>query len=773
MTRTIPMVALIILLITPSMAQDQQGRPFDLDDAETNLALGKPYLYSSVPSYRLTTNATDLQDLTDGTLTSRKDDRIWFDATAVAWSGDPNVNIQLDLGQVEPIKEIGIRLLGGAEQGGLKFPNQVIVLVSDDAVQWRQVAAFDRLSDADLQAFGVPPEEGVAYTHPLRFRDLRAAGRYVGIVIHGQTSFIASDEMWVFRGDHQPADATLGTPYQGEFLVHQFTPGGVTAFFPKSRIFACDTIQSFQTLQGYDNRPEETNGKACDLIIDLPEGVTLRRWLLNPRFGGSTVDEFEMTTVEDDTGTFTRCIVPTRGVYITEWGTLFFATDRQDGWTGTVRLGCRWDGGMQEPESYTIEAVHVEPVERFEQLHISMAWMAQQFWSKWPDFLGSYKACGFNSVPIFPRYAKPDDAALFASIEQARAMGLDIVNNSSPLHAVQGQIKEHPEVACQLPAGPSNWLCPSYRGELWQQEVELVAQRYSWTKAEWFFYDCEVFTGWYGGSRKGNDEAQSCSRCSADSEGFVGTWDEFISNQGAEFYRAVDARIREIAPDAQFQAGAYGVLPERIYHDVWDWKTLYPELHQFAMPSLYGFRPADIGDAIRRNRLLLTRSDIIPWLQPGDLGEMPAETLRCILLETLLNGARGAAYYTSAGFDGADMRAVSQVVAMLKPVEQMIIEGSPLFGPADATALSTLGPAATADIVTVRLSGISAGKQALLMVAEYETPGAVTATVTLPPAFRLIGELTPTGRTPMTADDGAFTVALDTLRARVYLLGAE
>jgi len=176
MARTIPLVALIALLVAPIAAQDQQGRPFDLDDAETNLALSKPYLYSSVPSYRLTTNATDLQDLTDGWLTSRKDDRIWFDATAVAWSDNPNINIQLDLGQVEPIKEIGIRLLGGAEQSGLKFPNQVIVLVSDDAAHWRQVAAFDRLSEADLQAFGVPLEEGVAYTYPLRFRELRAAG---------------------------------------------------------------------------------------------------------------------------------------------------------------------------------------------------------------------------------------------------------------------------------------------------------------------------------------------------------------------------------------------------------------------------------------------------------------------------------------------------------------------------------------------------------------------------------------------------------------------
>ncbi len=760
MRNTLIALTLIALIIAPALAQEpaQQGRPFELLEGQTDLALGKPYLYSSVPSYRLTSNETDLLDLTDGELGYRPDDRIWFDANAVAWAGDPNVNIQLDLGVIEPIKEIGIRLLGGAEQGGLKFPNEVIALVSDDASSWREVGRFDRLSDADRAAFGVPDEVGEAYTFPLRFEGLRAAGRYVGFVIQGQTSFIASDELWVFAGDFTVADAGDSPAYAGGFLVHRFTSGGVTAFFPKATIFAGENFQSFQTLNGYDNRPEGTLGKACDLIVDVPDGVTLRRWLLNPRFGGTVADDIPMTIAEDDGGTFTRYTVPTRGVYITDWGTLFFATDHEDGWTGTVRLGCQWDTGMQEPESYTIEAVHVDSVEGFEQIHLSMAWMTQMFWQKWPDFLESYAACGFSSVPVFPRYGKADDAALSAEIERARAMGLDIVSNSSPLHAVKGQAKDLPEVMCQIDGQPANWLCPSYRGQAWQDEVNVVAERYSWTDAEWLFYDCEVFTGWYGGDRQGNDEAQKCSRCQAAYQGFDGTWDEFISHQGAEFYRAVKDRIREISPGVTLQAGAYDVVPEGIYHDVWDWQTLYPDLLQCAMPSLYGFRPAPIGDEIRRNRELIRYSDIIPWLQPGDLGEMPAETLRCILLEVLLNGGRGAGYYTSAGFDAADMRAVAQVVALLKPYEDLIIGGELL-------------PDASCDAPTVHLSAIRAGDRGLLLVGEYETPGAVECTVTPPEGFTIVAELTTGG----TAGCGAapITVTLDETRGRVYLLEAN
>lgn len=750
--------ALVALTAIAAHAQEREGRPLEIAEGETNLALERPYLYSAVPNYRLTRGETDLQDLTDGKLSYRTDDRIWFDANAVAWQGETAVNIEVDLGAVHPIKEIGIRLLGGAEQSSLRFPDRVIALVSDDAQTWYEADRFNRLDPADIERFEVPEEAGEAWTHFLRFRDLRVAGRYVGYAIHGQTSFIASDELWVFEGEHEVAEARELPRYEEIFVVHNFQPGGVTAYFPKSPIYAASNIQAFQSLEGYDNRPEETNGGRVELIVDLPEGVTLRRWLLNPRFGGATVDEFETSTVEDEEGVFTRHIVPTRGIWLKNWGTFFLATEQEDGWRGTARVGCRWEGGEQEPESYVIEAVRIEPVEPFEQLTISITWMAQVFWRKWPDFLDSYAACGFGTVPIFPRFARPDDEELFAEIARAREMGLDIANNSSPLHAVRGKSDEHPEVMCQVDGEPANWLCPSYRGDLWQEEVELVALRYSWSEAEWFFYDCEVFTGWYGGSREGNKEAQKCSRCSEAAEGFEGTWDQFIAQQGADFYRAVHARIAEIAPDARFQAGAYNVQPRRFYHDIWDWEVVHPELHDFSMPSLYGFRPAPIGDAIRENRKMMARSDLIPWLQPGDLGEMPAETLRCILLEALLNGARGAAYYTHAGFDAADMRAVSQVVAMLRPCEGIIIEGELLQG-------------ATCDLESVRLSGIRAGDRALLMVAEYDTDGAVTCTVTPPEGFRVVSELTPEGAVAHSGD--ALVVSLDELRARVYLLEVQ
>jgi hypothetical protein len=712
-----------------------------------------------VPSYRITHNDSDLQDLTDGLLSFRADGKIWFDPQAVAWYGDPHVNIRLDLEEVRPIGEVGIRLLGGAEQGGLKFPAEVIVLVSDDAETWRQVAAY-RMPPEGIQAddpFGVPVEEGVAYTHPLRFQGLRAAGRYVGFKLTGQTSFIASDELWAFAGDHTVADAAPGEPYPGDLIVHNFTAGGLTAYFAKPRVYVCSNVQAFQTLHGLDNRPEEIQQTPVEIILDLPEGVTLRRFMLNPRFGGATADEFEAEQVTEAGRAFTRYHIPTRGIWIKDWGYLFMQSTWQDGQAGPLRLGCSWEGGTQDPEEYTIEAVHIEPVERPQKLHVSIAWMTQLFWMKWPDFVDCYKSCGFTAVPVFPRYAKGDDEAYLDAVAACREAGLDIVSNSSPIHAILARIKDNPEVACQLPDGPAPFLCPSYRGDLWQEEVENVAQRYSWTKGEWIFYDCEAFSGYSYRA----DQAKQCSRCQEAFKEFDGPWEDFMAHQGAGFYRAVHARIAELAPDARFQAGAYGVQPSRFYHNIWKWDLLYPELHQFAMPSLYSFRPAPVGDAIRENRALMPRSDIIPWVQPGDLGEMPASHVYAIALEVLLNGGRGLAYYTSDGFDAADLRAVSQAIAALGPVEDLIMEGDLLEG-------------AQCNRDSVRLGGIRSGDQAVLLVSEYDTPGQVQCTVTLPADLRgSVAELTPTGQQPLTAADGAITVTLDGARARAYLLRAE
>ena len=101
----------------------------------TNLARGKHYQFSRVPDYRLTIDEADLTDLTDGRLSQREDEKIWFERHAVAWQGDSGVHIVLDLEQVQKVGEVAPRILGGAEQNSLLFPRRVEVAVSEDSLQ--------------------------------------------------------------------------------------------------------------------------------------------------------------------------------------------------------------------------------------------------------------------------------------------------------------------------------------------------------------------------------------------------------------------------------------------------------------------------------------------------------------------------------------------------------------------------------------------------------------------------------------------------------------
>ena len=88
------------------------------------LARGKKVLFSPPPNYHLTTDENDPYDLTDGTLSSRTDDRVWFNTDAVGWYQIAAAGVQMviDLGSPQPIGQIAIRVLGGHEQKTLDLP---------------------------------------------------------------------------------------------------------------------------------------------------------------------------------------------------------------------------------------------------------------------------------------------------------------------------------------------------------------------------------------------------------------------------------------------------------------------------------------------------------------------------------------------------------------------------------------------------------------------------------------------------------------------------
>jgi len=754
LTARMTLIAAVALCIT-GLAQEAPPRVPEFAEGRDNIALGKLYEFNAVPSYRYTRNETDQQDLTDGTLARKGLPRIWVEPDVCGWSGVSRVNIQVDLGKVQPIEEAAISLSGG-KTAGVAFPREVTLLVSHDAKRWQRVGRFRKQpAEAwDSCRFGVPEETGAPFAHQLRFRKLICAGRYVGFSIVPDGHFVSSDELYVFRGKFSAHGAKRYRKHKAEFVVHDFVPGGFSAYFSKRTIYVSNNVQTYQTLMGWDDRGETK--EPVILRLDLPSGLSLRRAMLHERLGGAFVDAPSGTTVQVKGKAYTRHEVTMRRTWSPTWAYLFFATSWDEGHRDTVRISASSIGKEQRWEDYAIEAVTIEPVKPLERLQVSICWMQDLFWTKWPDGLKAVRSMGIPSISFFPRYSVRDGKLSDLSREgydEARAAGFQIIHNSSPLHSLVPKLEEHPELLCQSDRKGVRWICPCYRGELYQEEVEAIAQRAALLRPNWLIYDCEMYSSFTV------DVPKSCKRCRAQfKKSGAKDWQRFVCEQMTQFYRDIHGRIEELAPGTAFQSGAYDVFPGRVYQNVWDPTLLYPRYHQFFMPAIYVTDPREIGTRTREIRGRMAKSDIIPWLHPGNLGEMPAEYVRCGLLEACLNGSRGAAYYTHAGFDAADYKALAEAIAVLRQIEDIIVDGKPLKGMSCNTKSTNIGG--------MRLRG-----KAALFVSDYEQPDGGTAIVRLPGSKRLdIAELLPKGTRAVQRKGDRIRVVFGPERGRVFLL---
>lgn len=195
----------LVVLGTVGLAAEQKDKP----QADTNVALGKPYTLWPSPNYSYCTDPGDTTQLTDGKSTKA---HFWTQQGTVGWTSPSYALITVDLGRVEPIAGVTFTTAAGA--AGVTWPAEIRIRVSDDGKKYRDVGDLVRM---DQKRNGLWPE-GYAIRR-LVTHEVATRGRYVQfmpIALAG-ASYLFVDEVEVLRGPdtllaHDPGGEPTGNP---------------------------------------------------------------------------------------------------------------------------------------------------------------------------------------------------------------------------------------------------------------------------------------------------------------------------------------------------------------------------------------------------------------------------------------------------------------------------------------------------------------------------------------------------------------------------------
>ena len=720
-----------------------------------SLASGHPVTYAPRPNYRLTAKGdTDHLDLTDGRLSERPGQAMWFESHCVGFSYAGLQELAVDLGSVQPIDEVAIRFQGGSPQAGICTPGWIDVLVSADGNQYFTVASYSRWEPSDSEAYNVPRNEGKAWIHTFRFRGLDTAGRYVGVSFYG-AGLSVSDEMWVYAGEHAVDSARSEGRPPANFSVARPHP-----YFHKPVVFFSTDIATPNTV-GLIAPPD---AKPCEVTVDLdlPPGMVLSAGTL----GGVELAETAPTEVDEGGTHWTRRTFATTVKASTKtWGRIYLGGDWSPGRQGVLRFRMRGEDWARPWAMQPVRAVHIDPAPQPKQLVTGLAWWSLPATRAWPDSLAAFRHLGFNTVPVSARWL---DGQLgeegWAFLAVCRETGFRIMNIDSPFHHMIHKNKGRKEIYAQFEDGTFGaQLCPSYRGELYRAELERIAEQTARCGASFLSCDIELWN-W-----RGPLDCERCTRCQADFAGSgIDDWAEWRLRKGEEIWRDLAAAVRRAAADhaaaggepvRDVEIGGYDFRPGKAYQHIWPLDRLYPDSMANSQVSIYTplhpYHLELIGDEVRADREKLPKSDVLPWLTPGDAGTFPGEMFTYALLECFANGARGLHFWSGRVWDTETLQAYARAIRIVAPVERVIVEGE-LLGEVRAEP-------------EVRVSGMRLDSEAFLLVADYHLRGEKTVVVTLPVEQPLtvvdLGRGTKVGR--LRPDAPSFETMLGPARARV------
>ena len=711
--------------------------------APGNLLAGRDLRYSPQPTQYLNIDDDDPRQLTDGKFSERIEETIWFDRTCVGWQGPPQATIFADLGALQPIDSVVIRLLGGAAQNALEFPDEIRVLLSEDGVEYYLASSRHKrgLDDLSADAYSLP-EEKIAWVHNFRL-PVKQKARHVAVQILHKKQYIVSDELAVVRG----ADNLPAFQPQPDTRVALVTDG--VAFMPVWGNVQpiCQNLPLRSRLEKQDARSGDKFDKPCKILLDLPETLKFATAGITP------------TEVKHDGRTFRRYPINWAGE-----GTDFLLQSLLPaGETDVLYTSGDSGNGPENERRITWKSLFIPPARVPKRLHVSLSWAESvQLYKTWPDYLQAQRHLGFNAVGTMPCYWQKKDVPEYqATLKEIRRQGFQVVQIESPAGAIEVDRKQQ-ETLSIYANNKFEDICPAYRGQFYQKEHASFAQSAVWIQPDLIFYDIEAY--W-----RGAVNASTCQRCRERFQsGKYKDWDAYLAAMGREIHLDMKTAIEKSLADAGVNRpivyGSYRTEPITPLNDgLFAFDNTYPDLLQMAMPSLYvAGNPLAVAESISANRARMKSNDIIPWLSTGCYGEYDPVRTRDMILEAFANGARGVTYYWYAHFDAGHFKSHAEAINIVAPIEDILMDGTPLTNlKCSHNKLKVCG------------TGLN-GEQAVLISNYQGVARGTNVTVQSSAASGTpVWDLHTNKQVGTTKPDGSFTVTLDEFAAHMYYLGKK
>lgn len=156
-----------------------------------NIARGKKYTLSPIPKMSRCTNASDMQDLTDGKHLDSASG-LWFCPGSVGWARAKYIEITFDLTKVEAIERL--KLFTGGGRAGVNLPNKIDICGSIDGKNFYQIA---NLVDISIVR---PPIPNAGYHHFVfegKFSPVKV--RYVRLRLCPNGEYFVLSEVEIFK----------------------------------------------------------------------------------------------------------------------------------------------------------------------------------------------------------------------------------------------------------------------------------------------------------------------------------------------------------------------------------------------------------------------------------------------------------------------------------------------------------------------------------------------------------------------------------------------